>query len=102
MNPTKVSLAVIAAAVRHVRRGRLQLPFRMTTKSLAAHQGKAAAGNGGGSGIKRPSLLSRLSPSDNGGLSSGTTSTLVGWCRLTISKPALKAPMVSALKTVIS
>ena len=26
----------------------------------------------------------------------------VGWCRLTVSKPVLKAPMVSALQTPIS
>ena len=27
---------------------------------------------------------------------------LVGQCRLTVSKPVLKAPMVSALETIIS
>jgi len=26
---------------------------------------------------------------------------LVGWCRLTVSKPALKAPMVPALEATI-
>jgi len=26
---------------------------------------------------------------------------MVGWCRLTVSKPVLKAPMVSALESII-
>lgn len=36
VNPTQVPLAVINAAVRHVRRGHLSLPFRFTTKAMAS------------------------------------------------------------------
>jgi hypothetical protein len=32
----------------------------------------------------------------------GFMDTLVGWCRLTVSKPVLKAPVLSALETGIS
>ena len=31
----------------------------------------------------------------------GTPLIVVGWCRLTVSKPESKAPMVSALETII-
>jgi hypothetical protein len=35
-------------------------------------------------------------------LQMGALSNMVGRCRLRVSKPVLKAPMVSALETVIS
>jgi len=31
-----------------------------------------------------------------------TPTTKVGWCRLTVLKPVLKTPMLSALGTIIS
>ena len=57
---TNVSLAVINAAVRHVRRGTFSLPFRVTTRGIGALKGRgkskhrssqeagSAAGGGGG------------------------------------------------------
>jgi hypothetical protein len=37
----------------------------------------------------------------DGGAEAGVSVTLVGQCRLTVSKPLFKAPMVSALETII-
>ena len=61
---TNVSLAVINAAVRHVRRGTFSLPFRVTTRGIGALKGRgkskhrspqevgsAAGGGGGGSSL---------------------------------------------------
>jgi len=62
--------------------------------------GGAGSGGGGGGegegqgGSARPGTPLKFSAS------SGDVDTLVGQCKLTVSKPVLKAPMVSALETM--
>ena len=77
---TNVSLAVINAAVRHVRRGTFSLPFRVTTRGIGALKGRgtskhrssqeagsAAGGCGGGSSLDPRQKRSAKNASGKGG-----------------------------------
>ena len=69
---TNVSLAVINAAVRHVRRGTFSLPFRVTTKAIGALKGKGkSAGRSSRDAGSAPAGRSFLDGKRSGGSGKG-------------------------------
>jgi len=72
--------------------------------AAAADVGFSIGGDGGGGGGGGPGIVELPAGGIDWGIdmaSPGIVEPPVGQCRLAASKPVLKAPMVSALKTII-
>jgi len=68
VDASKVSLSVINAAVRHVKRGRLSLPFRMTTRAVNSLHGRKGGSRGSkGRGLRGGASRSNVRPTSGAG-----------------------------------